>query len=610
MKKEVIISLLVFAVVISCSFYTITNSSEKVLFSPDEISITIPTDCSDESVKAVWDEVFEISSSGISIETGAIVRGFCESYIANKTVNNQIYILGGTTITNVSRIFFINGNSIAEIFIPLNAAKSIIGSDSDTFFEIISGVSNSDKYFNVRGAEISSEVGAKIIFDSIFKISNSTEFSGTTSEYSFEESKEVFSESVKTKFSIVGEVFKKNETNVLFYAKEVTSPSACTPSWNATNTSCISNETLIEWFRDENSCNSYTNYPGNNSYSCDYDGNGIIGSEDSVSTDNVDLGVKISGLKLNVTKTYEGERTIEIQNNGKTIISFEQNLSEEPFDLTNIRIRRPASLANLGYIIVEGIEKAKTVKLDRRNNGTKVCVKDRSGISAISAVSNDCLDNYEYIVDCPGTNGRFTCSLTNTTFTVSGLTHSAVKEFVPIISNCTANWFCGAWGECSNGTHVKVCSDLNGCGTMVGMPNETESCVPTCAPDWDCGDWTPEVCPENGKQIRTCVDKNTCGNSTKTETKICKYKESSVLMIVIIIGAILLVLGLITLLTYILRKGNSDDENGNSFGSVSKPSSPLSPKPKPTSYRMGMQQRRMSPSPIPRGNVSRQAPRF
>ena len=73
----------------------------------------------------------------------------------------------------------------------------------------------------------------------------------------------------------------------------------------------------------------------------------------------------------------------------------------------------------------------KTVILDKiSTTSDRICIKDIE-VSLISEVSEQCNGENEISLVCPGTSGEYSCNLTanNTKYIISGLKHSAVKEY-------------------------------------------------------------------------------------------------------------------------------------------------------------------------------------
>jgi len=52
-----------------------------------------------------------------------------------------------------------------------------------------------------------------------------------------------------------------------------------------------------------------------------------------------------------------------------------------------------------------------------------------------------------------------------------------VNLFYTVTANCTPNWQCASWGNCSNSQQTRTCIDNNGCGSLVNKPATTQACV-------------------------------------------------------------------------------------------------------------------------------------
>lgn len=42
---------------------------------------------------------------------------------------------------------------------------------------------------------------------------------------------------------------------------------------------------------------------------------------------------------------------------------------------------------------------------------------------------------------------------------------------------CTEDWQCSGWSGCSGGLETRDCTDQNSCGTEIGRPNDTKTCI-------------------------------------------------------------------------------------------------------------------------------------
>ncbi|MFH1587264.1 MAG: DUF4352 domain-containing protein [Candidatus Diapherotrites archaeon] len=114
--------------------------------------------------------------------------------------------------------------------------------------------------------------------------------------------------------------------------------------------------------------------------------------------------------------------------------------------------------------------------------------------------------------DCEGMQSAIACY----PYSWSCVEGSCVANCSP---SCKEKWSCGDWGECSNGTRVRDCVELNGCSTSLERPVEKEPCteVPVdycigasdcdgkglihadCVGSWECVsnkcDWDCEIIP-------------------------------------------------------------------------------------------------------------------
>jgi len=81
---------------------------------------------------------------------------------------------------------------------------------------------------------------------------------------------------------------------------------------------------------------------------------------------------------------------------------------------------------------------------------------------------------------------------------------------------CSADWQCGDWQECIEGTQVRVCTDMNECGSEEGIPATSQVCVIEVL----------ETC-EDGlqNQDETGVD---CGGSTCNQCSILALMGNSI----------------------------------------------------------------------------------
>jgi len=100
----------------------------------------------------------------------------------------------------------------------------------------------------------------------------------------------------------------------------------------------------------------------------------------------------------------------------------------------------------------------------------------------------------DLVWSCSSTNPNITTSINALNHVLSitaqdgsysgTLTCSAADSFasdsdsfnVFVNTACTESWSCSAWSACTAGTQTRTCTDLNGCGTMISKPAESQGC--------------------------------------------------------------------------------------------------------------------------------------
>ncbi len=203
----------------------------------------------------------------------------------------------------------------------------------------------------------------------------------------------------------------------------------CIPNWTA-----IEQEGII-WFNDTNDCFERTS-----------------------------LDADLSGRPLNITKSISNNITRIFNNEtGRKILELNFNItysSINNFSRINIKDRNSSKEnTNFSFVIVKGLNLTenlswnKTIYLDRILGNNLVCIKD-SEIENISEISPHCnLSLDERLFNCPQTIGNYSCSLTETGYSINGLRNSAVRE---------QETYCGD-SICSSDESCSSCS--NDCGS-------------------------------------------------------------------------------------------------------------------------------------------------
>ena len=77
-------------------------------------------------------------------------------------------------------------------------------------------------------------------------------------------------------------------------------------------------------------------------------------------------------------------------------------------------------------------------------------------------------------------------------------------------ANCTEEWKCTAWSNCTNNKQFRNCTDIKHCNTTRTKPSEEAICDPNCAENWKCTAWSK--C-SNNTMLRVCSDLNNCSTT-------------------------------------------------------------------------------------------------
>lgn len=94
----------------------------------------------------------------------------------------------------------------------------------------------------------------------------------------------------------------------------------------------------------------------------------------------------------------------------------------------------------------------------------------------------------------------------------------------PITNKCSSDWLCSGWESCLNGKQKRSCIDKNNCLASTNIPEIEKTCI-SCKENWACI-WSS--C-EDGFSIPTCEDKNHCGTQFSIPGKIdCQNSTSCI----------------------------------------------------------------------------------
>jgi len=521
-----------------------------------------PLNCSQEDIGLIWDSIFEEPSAGITI----VKDSTCEKFYAYKINSDELSLIMGNTnlgewvsathgIFNSELINSVESNNL-DNFVPNTLTTSFPPEQE----------SNLTKHAKNRSID---QTKAESIFGSIFKPQITT-WSKATDPTNMSRTSYVFSEETinGNELNSSSGYIEANLTLEQYLFLRTTEE--CQTNWTKQLTTCDSNETQMEYYTDSSSCGTTSGQTENETLDCDYQTNGVIGKYSEANIKNLDFNIKTSNNSLNESTNFSKKQKVSIFNKNKEIITFEWNFSKDPINLRNIKVEKQSNSSQVGYIIINGIEASKEVKVDRIRSANQVCIKDAK-VSSISQISASCTGVNEHLVNCPGTKGKYSCNLTSTEFIVTGMAKSAVLEHSGnTTTTCSALWSCTQWNECNAGSKTRVCTDENSCNDITTKPAESTTCGTICTPNWECSVWAPEECPEGGTQERNCIDSNSCElTSTKpSEEKSCTYTGKvsrkawiiTFLIIMILVVVILLIISIIK-----RRQGKTPSTKPNTF---------------------------------------------
>lgn len=551
-------------IVLAAIFFTFSLSEKltTISFSPE--TITLPESCSNSEIVAVWDSVFKESSENIIIKNSSD----CKIILAYKIVEQKAEIMKIKKTSSSTEINAYAGNFTQNFIEKINNTESNLQLDINKELNLSSSTGNFEML--TRSAEFTTTTQANTEHSKYFKIVNGTWESPKQYFFSFK-----YNVSNQNVSSDVSKKYKFIMTTI------ESGSQSCSPSWKSQNESCLPSETQKIYYIDENNCNNETGMPENKTIACDYNQNGIAGNETFIQKLNLNtVKLKINNSELNNSKMYSGIQEVIISEGEKNLIKFNWNFSK-PINLMEIKIEKQNASDSFGYLIVNGINASKEITIDKKGSfSNKVCIKNLE-IDSLGEISANCNLSNEHLVTCPGTESGFECSRTNNTFTVKGLTNSAVVEFLD--SGCVPNWTTSSWSVCTNGQQTRTVTDQNNCGIEVGKPTSTQSCA--CTPKWECTEWSK--C-ENGERTKTCTDANNCGTTTGKPATVekCESDTKTILILIVVIVLSLAAVAIFIILHSINKNKIEEGENQNNI-----PKIPPRPMP-PRGTQMRIQQQR------------------
>ncbi len=296
-----------------------------------------------------------------------------------------------------------------------------------------------------------------------------------------------------------GFLFNKTDGDQWFslYWSKAGTNLTCYSNFTAKIGQCLPGERNEKYFTSSNTCG--ISLPENQTFErCDYDNNRVIGFVSDIDS-NFNASLYDNGFAANLSRNFSGEHEISINEGGDKRVEFTFDFDEDVLDLTEIFLRRQNNSEGFGYVIVNGLDNLnKSAYVDKlANQSNSVCIKNRD-IQDIDEFSNRCTSNSEEVVLCNGIGDEeYVCTDFGSYYLVSGLSDSAVKEFFYQgytgngSSNCIPSWSCGEWEECAGGQQIRICEDVNSCGSSSGKPSEVK----------ECGESSVQQSSQNGQEL-------------------------------------------------------------------------------------------------------------
>ncbi len=275
---------------------------------------------------------------------------------------------------------------------------------------------------------------------------------------------------------------------------------------------------------------------------------GLLKGNSSTINSTLNLNLSING-STNLSQNLTGIEEVRIFNENTTILEFNFNFSASGLDLSNLTILLQNETDETGFTLIKGLtlkNATKTVYVKRVSGYNKICIKDAE-ISSLSEISEGCNASDEYLLECPGTNGTYSCNISSDSnyYIVQGLKHSGIKEVGycgdGILQDneqcegsnlngksCQDLGYSGGTLQCSNCRFdTSGCYRSSGGGSSSGRSSHHSSGggilsitnAQSCTPYWNCTKWSS--CMPNSKRVRYCHDN--CTNETRTETLPCTY---------------------------------------------------------------------------------------
>ncbi len=210
------------------------------------------------------------------------------------------------------------------------------------------------------------------------------------------------------------------------------------------------------WGRDPPNCSKFTGI------TCDADLDPwlkreypyIVGTVNDIETD-YELGEVLINGSPTLPSVIEGVARVNITTkDDKPFIEFDWNFSQERLNLSGVRINysqdnNTVIIKGLDGLVAQGRTKTVYLKKLFRN---AVCIIDQPTV-VLSDFTGSCNGADEVLVNCPGTNGQYSCTIIGDKLKVSGLNHSGVQGKQLGCVNVTDDLYINSDTVLCNGTY-------------------------------------------------------------------------------------------------------------------------------------------------------------
>ena len=207
----------------------------------------------------------------------------------------------------------------------------------------------------------------------------------------------------------------------------------CIPNYREIEGECQSDDVLFITYEDINNCEGIYNHPRPRRRDCDYNNFSIIGNNSQINTTNIVIQTTINAAALNTSNDYNETKLVQLKEGNIVRVEFSYNFSKEPLNLKNIKIEKQPSGSKFGYLIVENINVAKKIVIDKINSSSSsVCIRDKQ-TSTITEISTKCENDDEIELNCPDEEEGYKCDIIENRFIISGLKSSGIRELKCIL---------------------------------------------------------------------------------------------------------------------------------------------------------------------------------